>query len=435
MSKPHWADIQKNAFTRWVNEHLKDRGMHCNDLAKNLSDGVNLVNLLEIISSKSLGRHNKNPIVKFQKLENNTISLEFLKNENIKLVNIGPEDITDNNLKLILGLIWTLILRYQICKGGNEGSAKNDLLQWVRSKIPEYNINGFQKDWNDGRAINALINAVSPGAAPDHKTMDPKNDVANCAKGIDRGQDLLGVPKIVTAEEMCQPKVDELAMMTYISYYRDLDQNPNRKKMDEASRSKAYGPGLVEAVANEPAPFTVETPANAEGKLEIKVEGPKDNSPVKVTKNGPGNYSVVYEPKIPGQYKVHVTLGGHHIPGSIFHVTVLEQQSLGGEGKIRVFYSTTTAKDEKTRPLQELLESKKVHLRPDFEPWIPVDLMEREEREAVFKKAGVRELPIVFIDDNYVGNSPKVFELEKNGQLDKLLQTNQTKYNSMFGKK
>lgn len=53
---------------------------------------------------------------------------------------------------------------------------------------------------------------------------------------------------------------------------------------------------------------------------------------------------------------MHVTLDGEHIPGSIFHVVVLEQQSLGGEGKIRVFYSTTSAKSEKTRPLQELLE-------------------------------------------------------------------------------
>lgn len=32
----------------------------------------------------------------------------------IRLENIGSEDIVDKNLKLILGLIWTLILHYQI---------------------------------------------------------------------------------------------------------------------------------------------------------------------------------------------------------------------------------------------------------------------------------------------------------------------------------
>ncbi|PRP88458.1 filamin-C-like [Planoprotostelium fungivorum] len=430
----HWVDIQKNAFTRWVNEHLKDRGLHVENIGKEFADGLKLINLLEIISNKKLGRHNRNPLVRPQKLENNTIALAFLKTENIKLVNIGSEDITDGNLKLILGLIWTLILRYQITKGGSDGSAKSDLLRWVQSKIPEYNIQNFQKDWNDGKAINALINALEPGLAPDHSSMNPNDKLANATKGIDRGYDALGVPKIVQADEMIHPKVDELAMMTYISYYRDLDNDPNRKKADEASRSRAWGPGLVEGVAGETAPFHVETPAKATGKLEIKVEGPKSNAPVKVTNLGNGKYDVSYEPKEPGEYRVHVTLGGIHIPGSIFHVIVAEQQSLGGEGKIRIFYSTTSAKDEKTRPLQELLERKKVHERPDFEPWIPVDLMEKEEREAVFKRAGVRELPIVFIDDVYTGNAAKVFELEKSGQLDKILKVNEQKYKSMFGK-
>jgi hypothetical protein len=35
---PHWADIQQNAFTRWVNEHLKERGLHVNDLKVPPSD-------------------------------------------------------------------------------------------------------------------------------------------------------------------------------------------------------------------------------------------------------------------------------------------------------------------------------------------------------------------------------------------------------------
>lgn len=38
--------------------------------------------------------------------------------------------------------------------------AKDLLLEWVRSKIPEYNIKNFNSDWNDGRAFCALTNAV-----------------------------------------------------------------------------------------------------------------------------------------------------------------------------------------------------------------------------------------------------------------------------------
>jgi hypothetical protein len=46
------------------------------------------------------------------------ITFRFLEAEKLRLVNIGAEDIYSGNSKLILGFIWTLILRYQIQKGG-----------------------------------------------------------------------------------------------------------------------------------------------------------------------------------------------------------------------------------------------------------------------------------------------------------------------------
>jgi hypothetical protein len=112
--KMSWQDIQQRTFTSWCNEFLKDRGMHVNDLQKDLKDGVLLINLLEIISGKSIGRYNKHPKVPTQKYENTGIAMDFIKNEGIKVVNIGNTDITDGNLRIILGLIWTLILRYQV---------------------------------------------------------------------------------------------------------------------------------------------------------------------------------------------------------------------------------------------------------------------------------------------------------------------------------
>ena len=38
-----------------------------------------------------------------------------------------------------------------------------------------------------------------------------------------------------------------------------------------------------------------------------------------------------------------MTLGGKHIPGSVFTVRALEEESIGGEGKVLVFYSTTSS--------------------------------------------------------------------------------------------
>lgn len=84
-------------------------------------------------------------------------------------------DIIDSRIKLILGLIWTLILHYSISMplwegeddygpGAREGpTPKQRLLIWVQNKIPEVPIRNFTSDWNDGKAIGALVDAVGPG--------------------------------------------------------------------------------------------------------------------------------------------------------------------------------------------------------------------------------------------------------------------------------
>ena len=73
-----------------------------------------LIHLLEILGNESLGKYASNPRLRVQKCENVHKSLEFIKGRGIGLYNIGAEDIVDGNLKLILGLIWTLILRFTI---------------------------------------------------------------------------------------------------------------------------------------------------------------------------------------------------------------------------------------------------------------------------------------------------------------------------------
>ena len=52
----------------------------------------------------------------------------------------GPEDIYGGNLKLILGLIWTLIKEYQIKSSGKGLSTKKAMLAWINTVIPEYKI-------------------------------------------------------------------------------------------------------------------------------------------------------------------------------------------------------------------------------------------------------------------------------------------------------
>ncbi|MCP9258004.1 Dystonin [Dirofilaria immitis] len=70
--------IQKKTFTKWINKHLGKTGLHVEDLFVDLTDGYNLIALLEALSAEKLPREN------------------------------------GGSPKLTLGLIWTIILNFQV---------------------------------------------------------------------------------------------------------------------------------------------------------------------------------------------------------------------------------------------------------------------------------------------------------------------------------
>jgi hypothetical protein len=103
------------------------------DIASDLSSGENLILLLQVIGDESLGKFSRNPRIRIQKIENVNKALEFIKSRGVQLTNIGGEDIVDANEKLILGLIWSIILRFSISSINEEGlTAKEGLLLWCQ---------------------------------------------------------------------------------------------------------------------------------------------------------------------------------------------------------------------------------------------------------------------------------------------------------------
>lgn len=49
-----WIEIQRKAFTNWVNATLKESGQQITDLFRDLDDGVVLIKLLEALSHKKM---------------------------------------------------------------------------------------------------------------------------------------------------------------------------------------------------------------------------------------------------------------------------------------------------------------------------------------------------------------------------------------------
>lgn len=104
---------------------------------------------------------------------------------------------------------------------------------------------------------------------------------------------------------------------------------------------------------------------------------------------------------------------------------IYEGADLGGRQQIRVYFSTKTVSGvirKNNKDMQRMLVRKGVHLRPDFEAWIPIDTgMAQATQDAIFDKAGTRISPFFFVDDEYVGGYERLVELEELGALDAVL--------------
>ncbi|XP_066973716.1 filamin-A isoform X15 [Macrobrachium rosenbergii] len=336
-----WKRIQQNTFTRWANEHLKSVSKHIGNLETDLSDGLRLIALIEVLSGKRLPKHNKRPNFRSQKLENVSVALQFLeRDENIRIVNIDSTDIVDCKLKLILGLIWTLILHYsismpmwdgedQVAPGEKGPTPKQRLLHWIQAKLPDLPITNFTNDWNDGRAVGALADAVAPGLCPDWPDWVPADALKNATEAMTLADNWLGVPQLITPEEMVNPNCDELSMMTYLSQYPNakLKSGAPLRPRTNPGRVRCYGPGVEPSgpVVGAPTNFTIETFSAGKGKVEAMLhcpDGTVENLQCKFNNDRNLTYACTYTPKSEGDYMVIVKFSGREIPKSPFRVNV-----------------------------------------------------------------------------------------------------------------
>ncbi|XP_030208984.1 filamin-C isoform X4 [Gadus morhua] len=346
-----WKKIQQNTFTRWCNEHLKGLSKRINDLQKDLSDGLKLIGLLETLSQKKMYRkYHLRPNFRQMKLENVSVALEFLEREHIRLVSIDSKAIVDGNLKLILGLIWTLILHYSISmpmwededeEDARKLTPKQRLLGWIQNKVPQMPINNFHRDWRDGKALGALVDNCAPGLCPDWETWDPSQPVENAREAMQQADDWLGVPQVIAPEEIVDPNVDEHSVMTYLSQFPKSKLKPGaplRAKTLHPKMAKAYGPGIEPRgnIVLKPAEFLVETVEAGLGEVLVYVEDPEGHTEeARVIPNNDKkrSYSVVYLPKVEGLHKLKVLFAGQDIDRSPFNVNV--SKALGDPNKVQ----------------------------------------------------------------------------------------------------
>ncbi|XP_064176685.1 alpha-actinin-2 isoform X5 [Anguilla rostrata] len=219
---PAWEKQQRKTFTAWCNSHLRKAGTQIENIEDDFRNGLKLMLLLEVISGERLPKPDRGKM-RFHKIANVNHALDYITSKGVKLVSIGAEEIVDGNVKMTLGMIWTIILRFAIQDiSVEETSAKEGLLLWCQRKTAPYrnvNVQNFHVSWKDGLAFCALIHRHRPDLI-DYSKLNKDDPLGNLNLALEIAEKHLDIPKMLDAEDIVNStRPDEKAIMTYVSCY------------------------------------------------------------------------------------------------------------------------------------------------------------------------------------------------------------------------
>lgn len=231
-------------MARWVSSKVS-REVH--DLTEDLADGTVLIEFVnKLIEESGTSSYVLTPIYKrphftLQKVENVDDFLKFCRLVlKINTCNISAEDVVTGNLKLLLGLIWTLFLylfsRVNAVSNDSRsiGDIKKILLLWVntigRSRaLPE--VHNFNKDWSlqqekrPDLILATILDYYIPGLIA-YDTYATGKKYANLESLIALAETKLSIPNLADAQDFNVLVPDEKCVVLYlIQWYLHFEQD------------------------------------------------------------------------------------------------------------------------------------------------------------------------------------------------------------------
>ncbi|XP_014438383.1 calmin isoform X2 [Tupaia chinensis] len=321
-------NVQKRTFTRWINLHLEkcNPPLEVKDLFVDIQDGKILMALLEVLSGRNLLHEYKSSSHRIFRLNNIAKALKFLEDSNVKLVSIDAAEIADGNPSLVLGLIWNIILFFQIKEltgnlsrnspssslspgsGGTDSDSSfpptptaersvaisvkdqrkaiKTLLTWVQRKTRKYGVavQDFAGSWRSGLAFLAVIKAIDPSLV-DMKQALEDSMRENLEKAFSIAQDALHIPRLLEPEDIMVDTPDEQSIVTYVAQF--LERFPEVEAEDFVDLDK-------EIPIESTFVHIKETPSEQESKILL------------LTENGERAYTINHESSHPPPSKVFV---------------------------------------------------------------------------------------------------------------------------------
>lgn len=160
-------------------------------------------------------------------LNNVNRALQILQKNNVDLVNIGGADIVDGNHKLTLGLIWSIILHWQVkdvmkdvMADLQQTNSEKILLSWVRQSLKNYqdvNVVNFSSSWADGFAFNALIHSHRPELFSWSVVEQQDNAIERLDHAFGVAEKSLGIDRLLDPEDVATVHPDKKSIIMYVT--------------------------------------------------------------------------------------------------------------------------------------------------------------------------------------------------------------------------
>lgn len=195
------------------------------DLAADMKSGVKLNQFVEIVAGSKL-RYDVTPRMKIQAIQNLSTALQYIQGElAVRLVGIGAEDIYGGNLKLILGLLWSMFrvlrlgaLANELGEAGKTGSEAQQLIAWVQKQVQPAPYELKVADWSDfrdGKAFGALLNIYDDSFLPWDSVGN--DGLANLERAFKGFEEHLSIPQLISPKEVFDGTADERSLTLYTS--------------------------------------------------------------------------------------------------------------------------------------------------------------------------------------------------------------------------
>jgi len=222
-----WEIRQARTFEKWTNMYLAKKGYDAipqGELTSCFDNGIKLMQLVNSLYDVPFPKRYKKAEkckTRVMKQDNVSQALKMLAAAEVKTNFLKVANLLDADWKMILGMIWSIILDFNL-KGlsGEDGNAKQGLLIWCRKKTKGYkgvdgNLNNFSKDWTNGNAFLALVDKHTTGVVDYNEMYDcsPEEKLDAAFSACEN----LGIARLLEVEDLTETMPDEKAVMTYVS--------------------------------------------------------------------------------------------------------------------------------------------------------------------------------------------------------------------------